>query len=300
MKIITQKISLPEQNIELFIRREDLIHPYISGNKFRKLKYNLIEAKKQKFDTILTFGGAYSNHVAATAFAANQNGFKSIGVIRGDELVDKIDENPTLSFAKAHGMVFKFVSRESYQTKTELHFLKSLEVEFGHFYLLPEGCANDLAVKGCEEILTSNDAIYDYICTCVGTGGTIAGIVNSSFSHQKILGFPALKGSFLQKDICNFAVNSNWQLINDYHFGGYAKVTTELIDFMNSFFCQHSILLDPIYTSKMVFGVLDLIKNNYFPVNSRILLIHTGGLQGIDGMNIKLKNKNATTIKTSF
>ena len=300
MKIITQKISLSEQNSELFIRREDLIHPYISGNKFRKLKYNLIEAKNQKFDTILTFGGAYSNHIAATAFAANQNGFKSIGIIRGDELVDKIDENPTLTFAKKHGMVFKFVSRESYQTKTELHFIKSLEAEFGNFYLLPEGGANDLAVKGCEEILTANDAIYDYICTCVGTGGTIAGIVNSSFSHQKILGFPALKGDFLQKDICNFAVNSNWQLINDYHFGGYAKVTTELIDFMNSFFCQHSILLDPIYTSKMVFGVLDLIKNNYFPVNSRILLIHTGGLQGIEGMNIKLKNKNATTIKTSF
>ena len=287
-----------EQNVELFIRREDLIHPYISGNKFRKLKYNLIEAKKQNFATILTFGGAFSNHIAATAFAANQNGFKSIGVIRGDELVDKIDENPTLAFAKRQGMIFKFISRDDYNFKTEPHFIKNLEAEFGRFYLLPEGGANDLAVKGCEEILTSTDAIYDYICTCVGTGGTIAGIVNSSFSHQKILGFPALKGDFLQKDICKFAVNSNWELVNDYHFGGYAKVNAELINFMNSFFCQHRILLDPIYTAKMVFGVLDLIQKNYFVDNSKILLIHTGGLQGIEGMNIKLKQKNATTIKT--
>jgi 1-aminocyclopropane-1-carboxylate deaminase len=298
LKIITQKISLLEQNVELFIRREDLIHPYISGNKFRKLKYNLIEAKKQNFATILTFGGAYSNHIAATAFAANQNGFKSIGVIRGDELVDKIDENSTLAFAKRQGMIFKFISRADYNFKTESHFIKNLEAEFGRFYLLPEGGANDLAVKGCEEILTSTDAIYDYICTCVGTGGTIAGIVNSSFSHQKILGFPALKGDFLQKDICKFAVNSNWELVNDYHFGGYAKVNAELINFMNSFFCQHHILLDPIYTAKMIFGVLDLIQKKYFVDNSKILLIHTGGLQGIEGMNIKLKQKNATTIKT--
>ena len=282
------------------IRREDLIHPFVSGNKFRKLKYNLIEAKKQHFESILTFGGAYSNHIAATAFAAQENGFRSIGIIRGDELADKIDDNPTLAFAKSCGMVFKFISREAYRNKDESAFLEELANEFGKFYYLPEGGTNDLAVRGCEEILTPKDAVYDFICTCVGTGGTIAGIINSSFSHQKILGFPALKGDFLQKDIRKFAVNENWELINDYHFGGYGKVSPELIAFMNSFYKEHKILLDPIYTSKMVFGVMDLINKNYFPANSKILIIHSGGLKGIEGMNKKLKLKNATTIETGF
>ena len=280
------------------MRREDLIHPHISGNKFRKLKYNLLEAKKQKQTSILTFGGAYSNHIAATAYGASQNGLKSIGIIRGEELEFKISENPTLAFAKSCGMEFKFITRECYRRKNDELFLVTLKSEYGNFYLLPEGGSNDLAVKGCEEILSPADAIYDFICTCVGTGGTIAGISNSSFSHQKILGFPALKGDFLQKDIRKFAINNNWELIRDYHFGGYGKVTPDLIDFINLFHNEHHILLDPIYTSKMVFGVLDLIKNNYFPKNSTILIIHSGGLQGIEGMNQKLKQKNATTIQT--
>ena len=300
MNVITQAIILENTSVELHIRREDLIHPFVSGNKFRKLKYNLIEAKKQHFESILTFGGAYSNHIAATAFAAQENGLRSVGIIRGDELVDKMDDNPTLAFAKSCGMVFKFISREAYRNKDEVDFLEELANEFGKFYLLPEGGTNDLAVRGCEEILTPKDAVYDVICTCVGTGGTIAGIINSSFSHQKILGFPALKGGFLQKDIRKFAINENWSLIDDYHFGGYGKVSPELIAFMNWFSNEYKILLDPIYTSKMVFGVLDMIKNNYFPDNSKILIIHSGGLQGIEGMNKKLKLKNATTIETCF
>ena len=300
MNVITQAIILENTSVELHIRREDLIHPFVSGNKFRKLKYNLIEAKKQHFESILTFGGAYSNHIAATAFAAQENGFRSIGIIRGDELADKMDDNPTLAFAKSCGMVFKFISREAYRNKDEVDFLEELANEFGKFYLLPEGGTNDLAVRGCEEILTPKDAVYDVICTCVGTGGTIAGIINSSFSHQKILGFPALKGGFLQKDIRKFAINENWSLIDDYHFGGYGKVSPELIAFMNWFSNEYKILLDPIYTSKMVFGVLDMINKNYFPDNSKILIIHSGGLQGIEGMNKKLKLKNATTIETCF
>ena len=197
-------------------------------------------------------------------------------------------------------MQLEFISREAYRNKENIEFLQRLEQNHGTFYLIPEGGTNDLAVKGCEEIIENNDAIYDYICTCVGTGGTIAGLINSSFSHQKILGFPALKGDFLQKDIRKFAINENWELINNYHFGGYAKVTPDLIGFMNSFYKEHTILLDPIYTSKMVFGVIDLIYKNYFPENTKILLIHTGGLQGIEGMNNKLKSKNEPIIKTNF
>lgn len=300
MKTQTEQIHLKNSSIELFIRREDLIHPFISGNKFRKLKYNLLQATNENQNTILTFGGAFSNHIAATAFAGNEKGFKTIGIIRGEELVFKTEENPTLKFAKANKMQLEFISREAYRNKENIEFLQRLEQNHGTFYLIPEGGTNDLAVKGCEEIIENNDAIYDYICTCVGTGGTIAGLINSSFSHQKILGFPALKGDFLQKDIRKFAINENWELINNYHFGGYAKVTPDLIGFMNSFYKEHTILLDPIYTSKMVFGVIDLIYKNYFPENTKILLIHTGGLQGIEGMNNKLKSKNEPIIKTNF
>ncbi len=300
MQIETQQIYLKNTSIELFIRREDLIHPFISGNKFRKLKYNLIQAEKEKKATIVTFGGAYSNHIAATAFAGNEKGFKTIGIIRGEELASKINGNPTLKFAKSCGMQLEFISREAYRNKENNEFVTDLKSKYGDFYLLPEGGTNDLAVKGCEEIIDGNDSIYDWICTCVGTGGTIAGLINSSFSHQKILGFPALKGDFLQKDIRKFVINENWELINEYHFGGYAKVTSELISFMNSFYKEHAILLDPIYTSKMVFGVIDLIYKNYFPENAKILLIHTGGLQGIEGMNNKLKSKNEPIIEINY
>ena len=170
-------------------------------------------------------------------------------------------------------------------------------MKYGDFYLLPEGGTNLLAIKGCEEILTNEDDDFDYICCAVGTGGTIAGIINCSKPCQKVLGFPALKGDFLQEDIRKFANKENWKLITDYHFGGYAKTTNELINFMNEFYTQYQIPLDPIYTGKMVFGVFDLIEKNYFPENAKILLLHTGGLQGIEGMNLVLKNKNVTQIK---
>ena len=297
MQVQTQEIEILNSTCKLFIRREDLIHPFISGNKFRKLKYNLLEAKKNNASTLLTFGGAFSNHIAATAFAGKQNGFNTIGIIRGDELKSKINENPTLKFAQECGMIFDFVSRECYRNKDSESFLNILKLKFGNFYLLPEGGTNELATKGCEEILTETDIIYDFVCCSVGTGGTISGIINSSFSNQKILGFPSLKGNFLQKDICKFAKNKNWKLISDYHFDGYGKISIELIEFMNSFFEKYKIPLDPIYTGKMVFGVIDLINNNYFPEKSKILIIHTGGIQGIDGMNIKLKNKKLPILK---
>lgn len=294
---LNQQLSIKFPNsISLHIKREDLIHPIVSGNKFRKLKYNLIQAKVENKETLLTFGGAFSNHIAAVAFAGKEQGFKTIGIIRGNELREKISENPTLQFAQDCGMQFEFVSREEYRHKTEAGFLEKLKHEFGDFYLVPEGGTNELAIKGCEEILTKEDAQFDFVCCAVGTGGTISGIINSILPHQKVLGFPALKGDFLNNEIRNFAQNENWELISDYHFGGYGKVNPELIAFINQFYKDNKVPLDPIYTAKMVFGVMDLIEKNYFPENSKILLIHTGGIQGIAGMNLKLKAKKLPII----
>ncbi|WP_310559811.1 pyridoxal-phosphate dependent enzyme [Flavobacterium sp.] len=280
------------------MRREDLIHPFISGNKFRKLKYNLLQAKLENHDTLITFGGAFSNHIAATAFAGREYGFKTVGIIRGEELESKILINPTLKFAQECGMQFKFVTRENYRHKADVNFIENFKLEFGNFYLIPEGGTNEFAVQGCQEILSPKDSEYDFVCCSVGTAGTISGLINSSLPHQKVLGFPALKGDFLNDEICKFARNQNWELITDYHFGGYGKVNAELITFINKFYSDNQIPLDPIYTAKMVFGVLDLINKNYFPEYSKILLIHTGGIQGIAGMNIKLKNKHLPTIDT--
>ena len=281
------------------MKRDDLIHPIVSGNKFRKLKYNLLEAKIQKKQILLTFGGAFSNHIAAVAYAGQQNGLKTIGIIRGDELKNKELLNSTLLFAKSCGMEFEFVSREVYRLKSEKLYIDNLRLKFGDFYLVPEGGTNSLAVMGCQEIVTEHDANFDFICCAVGTGGTIAGVINSAYPNQKILGFPALKGDFLKNEIRIFAQNNNWELITDYHFGGYGKVNKELIIFINQFFSSTQIPLDPIYTGKMVYGVLDLIANNYFPANSKILMIHTGGLQGIQGMNEKLSRKNLVTINVN-
>jgi 1-aminocyclopropane-1-carboxylate deaminase len=290
-------INLPK-GISLVIKREDLIHPFVSGNKFRKLKYNLLQAKAENQSTLLTFGGAYSNHIAAVAYAGKENGFQTIGIIRGDELGDKIESNPTLNFAQECGMQFEFVSRETYRLKTEESFLKQLQQQYGAFYLIPEGGTNTFAIQGCEEILTPEDASFDYVACAIGTGGTISGLINSVLPHQKVLGFPALKGDFLQDEIRNFVRQDNWELITDYHFGGYGKVTNDLIDWINQFYEQTQIPLDPVYTGKMVFGIVDLITKNYFPENAKILLIHTGGLQGIQGMNLKLKNKGLPILHT--
>ena len=299
MQSINQKIELPFlSNCTIYIKREDLIHPIVSGNKFRKLKYNIVQAKGENKTQLLTFGGAYSNHIAAVAYAAKENGFRSIGIIRGDELKSRISDNPTLRFAQKCGMEFDFVSREVYRLKEERTFVENLKQKFGDFYLIPEGGTNELAIKGCEEILTQDDEIFNYICCSVGTGGTISGLINSLKPNQKVLGFPSLKGDFLGDEIRKFVKNNCWELIQEYHFGGYGKVNEELIAFINSFLERTGIPLDPIYTGKMVFGVMDLIGANYFPDGSKILLIHTGGIQGIQGMNARLKIKKLPLIKS--
>lgn len=280
-------------NIQLFIKRDDLLHPIISGNKFRKLKYNIQEAKRLRHTKLLTFGGAFSNHILAVAGAGAEFGFKTIGIIRGEELESKIYENPTLAKAQELGMQFHFVSRTAYRDKESSSFISFLCEKFGNFYLVPEGGTNDLAIKGCEEILTSEDKSYfTHIICAVGTGGTISGLINSSSEKQQIIGFSSLKGTFLSEVIRNFVSKTNWSINDNYHFGGYGKVTDELIQFLNSFYSQTAIPLDPVYTGKMVFGVLDWIEKGYFPPNAKILMIHTGGLQGIKGMNFALKNKN--------
>lgn len=286
--------------IRLFIKREDLLHPWVSGNKFRKLKYNLLAAKKSGQSTILTFGGAFSNHIAAVAAAGRLLDFKTLGVIRGEELGENpektLAENPTLRYAASQGMEFIFMSREEYRRKEEPEILEKLNMQLGDFFLVPEGGTNHLAVKGCEEILDNSDKKFDFICCAVGTGGTISGIINSSEENQVILGFPALKGDFLSSEIKKYTVANNWGLVNDYHFGGYAKISSELVQFINDFKNKYHIPLDPVYTGKMLFGIFDMVENNAFPENSSILAVHTGGLQGISGMNKILKKKNLPLI----
>ena len=297
-------LNIPNQlidgftNVQLSIKREDMAHRIVSGNKLRKLKYNLLEAAAQNQHQLLTFGGAFSNHIAAVAAVGKLNKIKTIGIIRGHELLNSIDQNPTLRFAESCGMQLDFISRTDYRNKMDACFIQKLQQKWGSFYLIPEGGTNALAVQGCAEILLESDSDFDFICCAVGTGGTISGLINAAKNHKKVLGFPALKGDFLREEICKFATNQHWDLISDYHFGGYGKVTVELIDFINRFYIETGIPLDPIYTGKMVFGVVDLIQKNYFPEGSKILIIHTGGLQGIEGMNIRLKNKKLPLLLT--
>ena len=292
---------LKEKGISLVMKREDELHPFISGNKYRKLKYNLVEAKEKGFNTLLSFGGAYSNHISALSYAGKTGGFKTIGIIRGEELGLDVDHllqtNPTLKFAHDNGMHFKFVSREEYRRKSAPEFIAALKSEFGDFYQIPEGGTNKLAIKGCEEILTKEDVAFDYICVSVGTGGTISGLINAATNRQTILGFPSLKGEFLQDIIHKKTfTKNNWKLIHEYHFGGYAKINEILISFINDFNQQTTIPLDPIYTGKMMFGIMDLVKKNFFKRNSSILAMHTGGLQGIEGMNKRLSKKKLPLI----
>ncbi|TVZ21172.1 1-aminocyclopropane-1-carboxylate deaminase [Dokdonia sp. Hel_I_63] len=301
MNLTSENQFISETNgYSLSIKREDLLHPTVSGNKFRKLKYNLIQAREDGFETLLTFGGAYSNHIAATAAAGQLEGFKTIGVIRGEELgvnlAKTLESNPTLAFAYESGMKFHFISRQEYREKDEVRFRESITKTFNNPFIIPEGGTNELAIKGCEEILTDNDTDFDYICCPIGTAGTISGIINSLKPHQKVLGFPALKGGWVADEVRKYAKNEQWEIIADYHFGGYAKVNGDLVSFINEFHAEHKVLLDPIYTGKMLYGISELMKGGYFRENSRILAVHTGGLQGIAGMNIQLAKKGLPLI----
>ena len=257
---VTQILApfIEQAGIQLLIKREDLIHPEIAGNKWRKLKYNLIKAREKRINTLLTFGGAYSNHIYATAAAGKYFGFQTMGIIRGErpEIL-----NPTLDFAKRSKMQLHFVSRASYRDKNQ--FLNQLPFDLKSVYILPEGGTNDLALKGCAEIVKNfdNHSKIDYWCTPSGTGGTLAGIITSLATQQTAIGFSALKGDFLKSDVekllsnIDFLPHSTWSINTDYHFGGYAKFDEKLIRFINEFKQNHRIQLDPIYTGKMFYGI---------------------------------------------
>ena len=274
--------------VKLLVKREDLIHAQVSGNKWRKLQYNLARARELDHNTLLTFGGAYSNHIFATAAAGAELGMKTVGIIRGEPTHPL---NPTLSIAARQGMELQFISRSEYREKDKNSFAESLKTNHGRFYLLPEGGSNDLAVKGVSELIGEIDIDYDYICTPVGTGGTLAGILHGLRGKREVLGFPVVKSDSLLPQINNL-IGSNLagslgevNLVEDYHFGGYARFNQELIDFINRFRIEHQLQLDPIYTGKMFFGLFDMIKKGVFSPGSTVLALHTGGLQGIVGFN---------------
>lgn len=281
--------NIEKHDVQLFIKREDLTDPYISGNKFRKLKYNLIEAKHGGHHTILTFGGAFSNHIHAVAYAGYKFGFKTIGIIRGEE---KLPLNATLLEAESYGMQLHHITRAQYKNKLDSRFNDELKSKFGHYYLVPEGGSNALAVQGCTEIIDGKVLTFNHICCAAGTGGTLAGIIAGLDGKNKVWGFPALKNAgFLNEVIAdlisgyNSSTFNNWNLILDYHFGGYAKYNWDLIAFINAFKKRHNIQLDPIYTGKLLYGIYDLVKKGFFNKGDSILAIHTGGLQGIRGFN---------------
>jgi 1-aminocyclopropane-1-carboxylate deaminase len=278
---------LADKGIELYIKRDDLIHPEIQGNKWRKLKYNLYDARVNNIHTLLTFGGPYSNHIYATAAAAKLFHFKAIGIIRGEE---PAVFSPTLKYAAAQGMELYYMDRESYRQKDDPSNLESLRVQIGDFYHIPEGGTNALAVEGAAEIIEEIDIPFDYICTACGTGGTLAGLVAGLKGEKHAIGFSSLKGddtltpkvTELAHYVTGFSYD-NFNINFDYHFGGYAKVKPELIAFIKDFKLQYNIQLEPVYTGKMFYGLFDMISNNYFKPGSRIIALHTGGLQGLSG-----------------
>ena len=284
---------LGERKITLLIKREDLNHPFLSGNKWHKLKYNLQEAKKQGKKTLLTFGGAYSNHIYAASAAGKILNFNTIGIIRGEE---HLPLNPTLSFAKENGMSLFYINREKYRKKNSLEILNELKKIFGDFYLIPEGGTNHLAVKGCSQIIETISEDFDYICCPCGTGGTLAGLVSGLKGKKFALGFAVLKGAhFLKQNVTSLVQDANdknynnWDINLDYHFGGYARFDKQLLNFVNNFSIQNKIPIEPIYSGKMLFGIYDLVSKGFFKEGSRIIAIHTGGLQGLKGLSERFK-----------
>ena len=292
-----QSPFLEQANVLLYVKRDDLIHPQFGGNKWRKLKYNLINARENQFDTLLTFGGAWSNHIYATAAAGKHFGFKTIGIIRGEQ---HSPLNATLSFAKACGMQLHYITRAEYRQKNEALFIQKLTQKFGNVYILPEGGSNALAIKGCKEIVNEIsqqlDRPFDTICCASGTGATLAGLISAikpaPAKHQPLaIGFSALKGGhFLNDEVKAFLqdkkVHANWRIESSFHFGGYAKINDELIHFMQEFQPQYGFALDAVYTGKMFYGLFNLIQNKTFKRGTTIITLHSGGLQGNAGYNL--------------
>jgi 1-aminocyclopropane-1-carboxylate deaminase len=274
-----------EQGLKVFIKRDDLIHPIISGNKWRKLKYLLKQAQAENKTHLVTFGGAYSNHLLATAATAAKFGFKPTGFVRGEEV-----NNDTLFLCRLHGMNLIFTDRESYRDKPAL-FNKYFAHDNSAFFI-DEGGASALGAKGCSELIDELIEPYDHIFCACGTGTTAAGIINGISRHGLNTQFhavPVLKnGDFLRNEIDGFLTESaEYNLHTEYHFGGYGKVTDELIQFIKQFVASTGILIEPVYTAKMLYALYDLAAKKYFKPGSRILAIHTGGIWGLLGMKDK-------------
>jgi len=273
--------------LELYLKRDDLLHPIISGNKWRKLKYILEHALSLKSHKIISMGGAYSNHLHALAYVGKALGIQTEARIRGEQAKQL---NPTLKDMQEWGMQLEFVSRSDYRQLREYKHYNELPSIQGGEYWLPEGGATDLALTGVAELVTEINMDYDVLCVPCGTATTLAGIVNSQLAHNhQVLGFAALKGAgYLTDEVKKLLKNSDchqneWLIELQYHFGGFAKVKPELINFIQQFEQRHKIQLEPVYTGKMLYGLYDLIAQGYFKTGQRIIAIHTGGLQGNRG-----------------
>lgn len=274
-KVTLDKIQLPgfsKKNFEMDILRLDKIHPLISGNKWFKLKYHIENFKTGNYTGILTFGGAWSNHILATACAGFQHKIKCIGIIRGEK---PSQLSWTLQQAMKMRMELKFISRDLYRKKDEYETELLLKTEYQDYYFIPEGGKGISGEKGAGEIpdLVENN-FYTHITCAIGTGTMFNGISKSLTVNQELIGIPVLKG------LKRIGELKNTSIFYDYHFGGYAKYTNELIEFMNLFYKKTSVPTDFVYTAKLCYAILDLINQNYFPENSKILVIHSGGLQG--------------------
>lgn len=282
--IHTQRIYDPffeTHEIELGILRLDELHPVVSGNKWFKLKYNIGEAISKGYASMLTFGGAHSNHLAATAAAANAFGISCIGIVRGFHAKNNLTE--TLRACVNMGMELQFISRADYDQKEAPEFLNAICKQFPSAYIVPEGGNNENGRRGTEDIASFIQDGYTHVALSIGTGATFSGMRNAIPDTVEMLGFTAMKGGeYLEASIEESLKNplANWKLITDYHFGGFAKHNAILIDFMNTFYDKFQIPLDMVYTSKMMYGIFDLIDKGYFQKGNKILCIHTGGLLG--------------------
>ena len=271
---------LDAAGVRLLVKRDDLIHPEMPGNKWRKLRYNLAAAAEQGHDTLLTFGGAYSNHIRATAAAGHHFGFATIGVIRGEE---HLPLNPSLAYAVSQGMRLTYLDRGSYRSKHSPAVVDALRRAWGRFHLLPEGGSNSQAVRGCAELPAEITEPFDVVCCAVGTGGTLAGIAAGLGPTQRAVGFSVLKGGeFLAGEVTRLQEQTygrstgNWHIEYGYHGGGYAKSTPPLAEFAGDFAARHGLSLDPIYVAKMMFGIFDLAARGAFAPGTRIVAVVTG------------------------
>lgn len=266
--------------MRVLLKRDDLIHPHVPGNKWRKLKYNIATARELGFRTLLTFGGAYSNHIRATAAAGAYCGFETIGVIRGEE---HLPLNSSLQYSASRGMRLTYLDRTTYRAKTSDAVIDALHQEFGAFYLIPEGGSNAAAVRGCAELPAELDATVDVVFCAVGTGGTLAGVAGGARADQLVVGIPVLKGgAFLEDDIVRLQEQvyggrtGSWRLVGNYHFGGYAKRTSELDGFVDGFEVRHGLRLDWVYEAKMMYALFDQVARGVFPRGTTIAALISG------------------------